>query len=229
MIRLKRYLIACIVLFICATQANAKSDFGSIVRDIFSIPQPKPAIEKSAPETFREITENVNEKISEINSEAAMLDITTTESFLSIVSLLSSSGNLQQIKSKIGLIQYDPTLTDMEKSIAVNDIISDFQANLTENQTSYVNVIKKLSPANKKTLIEKIMLLSDNGEKYINLGRKSAKTAKKYLAQTFEGDDRTETVGEINSITGRHTQRAQALTYFIRELKSIARQAGLSL
>lgn len=227
--KLKKYLITGFMLLACAVQANAKSDFGSFMRYIFSIPEPKPTIEKSAPEVFREVTDDINEKITDINTKATMLDITTAEGFLSIVSMLSSSNDIQQIKSNLNYIQYDPTLTDMEKSVAIDNIIADFQTKLTENSDAYVNKIKKLSPANKKLFIEKLTLLSDNGKEYIKLGRKSASSANRYISLTKEGDDRADTIGEMNTLTGKYTQRAQAIVYLTSELKNIARMAGIGI
>ena len=227
--RIKKYIIAVFIIFMTTTQVKASSDVGEFFRYIFSIPEPKPAVEKSDVHVFRELTEEITEKIVDINSQTAMLDISSNETFLSIASMLSPSDCIQQIKSKISLVQYDPTLSEMEKSVAISDIIADYQKTISDNEDTYIKKIKNLSPANKKLLAEKLTLLSDDGSIYLKLGRKSAKTAKKYLAQTFEGDDRTETVDEINSITGRLTQRAQALTYLTRELKSLAIKAGLSL
>ena len=227
--RIKKHIIAGLIILMTAVQANAASDVGEFFRYIFSIPEPKPAVEKSDVHVFRELTEEITEKIVDINSQTAMLDITSNETFLSIASVLSPYDCVQQIKSRISLVQYDPTLSEMEKSVAISDIIADYKKTISDNKDTYIKKIKNLSPANKKLLAEKLALLSDDSSNYLKLGRKSAKTAKKYLAETFEGDDRAETIDEINSITGRLTQRAQALTYLTRELKSLSRQAGLNI
>jgi len=227
--RIKKYLITCMIIFATTLQANAFDDVGSFVRWIFSIPEPKPAIEKSSPEAFKIATEEATDKLIDINTKTAIPDVTSNEAFLSIVSILSPSDYAQQIKSKLTLVQYDPTLNDTEKSIAISDIISDYQSVIGDNKEAYINKLKNLSTANKKVLTEKLAILSKNGTEYIKLGRISAGTGNKYLSETLAGDNRTPTVDEINSITGKLTQRAQALTYLTRELKNLARQANISL
>lgn len=225
---MKKFIIVCITLLSVSTLQAKAYDAADFFRSIFSIPAPVSEIETSSAAEMQAYTEEVNASLTDITTQESQIDFPTQNAFLSIISLISSSDEANAIKSKIGYINQDSSINYVEKSSEISEIISDYQKMLTENPEAKIAKIKALKAADKSALINSIKTLSENGEKYIELGRAGIKTVNNFKSQVKKDDNIVETIANIDNVTGRLSSKAAATVYLANQLKTISKRAGLT-
>jgi hypothetical protein len=224
---MKKIILTCVVMLtLSSLQANA-FDFGNFFRFLFSLQAPVSEVEKSTVADMEKYSEEVSSSLTDITNKELELDNPTKNAFLSIISLISNANDTKNITAQINSIEKNSSISSIEKSVKINDVISEYQTTLKSNSVSVVVIMKTLSDANKTKLVNNIKVLSDNGQKYVELGRDSIKTANNLKSQTKRDDDITALNDSIDSVTGRLSNKASTVVYLANELKIIAKIAGI--
>lgn len=114
--------------------------------------------------------QNIDNKITNINTQVQ-------NSFLNIVSILSSEQDAVNIKSQFNSILNNANSTQDEKISLINSIISNYTSNLANNKSDVISVIKNLSGLEQKNLSNYVYSLAKNSTQYLSLSKDYLNTA----------------------------------------------------
>ena len=171
---------------------------------------------KHAPET-----ESV---LSNILAPAQPIDNSVQNSFLSIVSKLSSPQESNNLNYQIISILNNSYKTQNEKSELISNIISSYTSALDSKSADYATILRNMSVADRTTVIEEVSNISVEGQRYANLAKQAVSLASSQLKSS---SDILTTLSDINNTAIALKHRASSIAGFVNQMRTIAKFAGM--
>lgn len=168
--------------------------------------------------TIREAQTQEVKTLADIEKEMAAVDSSVQESFLNIVSKLSSWRESRNIKSQIKKGQKP-----------LNEIITNYVSNLNTNKANITKKMSKLSSKDKQAMINNISTLAQDGQQYLILATQGVKSASNALRTAQKVSEFTTTLSNVNKIGSELKTKATTVVNLANQLKAIADTAGLAV
>ncbi len=127
--------------------------------------------------TAEAIAVNATDTLTNLDSQLLSTDNAVKNSFLTLVSLLSSQKEAQTLKSKLSAITDNTTTTKAAKSTAVNQLMNTYASSLVTNKAAAIKNISNLSATDKSILVNTLSSLMQNEYNYLNIAGEYTKAA----------------------------------------------------
>lgn len=170
-----------------------------------------------ASEAQTNTTETVK-TLSDVETQMAAIDKSVQETFLNIVSELSTRKETKNIKKEL-----------KENSDALNQVLANYAANLAANKEKVTKTISKMSSKEKTALLEELKALSEYSQKYLLLATDSVKAATTAVKSAQKFNEVATTLANVNKVATELKSRATTVVNFANQLKTIATTAGLTV
>lgn len=165
--------------------------------------------------------------LTDFQNKATSIDSTFQNSFLSIVSKLSPPQEANTIKSNFASILNNKNKTTEQKNILISQLISNYTNNLSQNKTSYAEIVKNLSYADKISLANDLATITQSGQQYTILAKQGLTTATNLLkTSSKDAPDLITTIQCLNQTATTIKNRAVTVSNFVSKVKTISKYAG---
>ncbi|MBQ7450654.1 hypothetical protein IJS77_04485 [bacterium] len=214
----KILLIAIALMLITPLNANAFS-WGDFFRALFGLSSSQTTV------TNTSIKEEIETSLKTNMTKTINIDKEVQSAFLSTVSIISGTEETKTIKSKVA--EANKKTDDIEKLTALNQIYNDYSTIINNNKVEIVALLALTDDSSKETLVKNINTISDAGQKYVEIGKDNLKLASTTIKKATVDDNRTALLLEINDTTAAITDTAKAATSLSRQIKILAKIAGI--
>ncbi len=175
------------------------------------------------------ITSNALNKISQLNNQITSIDNSVQNSFLTLVSLLTSEKESQTMKSQITQIINNTTLSQTAKSSSVSQLINSYASTLVTDKQNVINKISKMTPSEKATLINTIKTLAQNEYSYLNVAGEYIKTAGSLTKLSQNSANLVSNLTAIKDSANTIRNNANAIKNVLTQVSSIAKSSGVTV
>lgn len=165
--------------------------------------------------------------LANFQNQAQSIDNSVQNSFLSVVSQLSTQQEANTLKSRMATILANNANTQIQKEELIDELISNYTQNLTANKTDIASIIKNMSASDKAQLANNLANLAQNSQQYITLAKKGTTTASTLLKASQNAQDIISTINTIRQTATTIKSRATTISNFVSKVRTISKYAGL--
>ena len=210
-------LLVTLLLALTFTQLSANAfDFSQIFKWLF--------FGYNTAQTTTITTEDLTKTLNDITSKTKSTDESVNKAFLSVVSMLSTQNEAKKIEDEYNSI-FSSNLTNDEKNIKFLNLVEKYITTLRSNKLTTILTIKSLSDKEKSSLTSSIQDMVKYSQEYTTLSKKGVDTASKVVS-TLD-DEQVKILKEINTASSSLTKRANVLSDFATQVKTLSTLAGL--
>ena len=166
-------------------------------------------------------------ELAKFQNQAQSIDNSVQNSFLSIVSQLSTKQEASTIQSKVMSILANSSKTQQQKSDMIDELIANYTQNLASNKSDVVTIIKNMSTSDKTTLANNLAALVQNSQQYAALAKQGTTTAATLMKASQDAKDIISTVNTIRQTAVTVKNRATTVANFVNKVRTISKYAGL--
>ncbi len=164
--------------------------------------------------------------LANFQSQAQSVDNSVQNSFLSVVSQLSSPQEATILDSKISSILSNNTQNQEQKSVLINQLISNYTATLSGNKLDVAEVIGDMSNSERAELASSLAELAQNSKQYTELAKQGISTAKTMMKVSQNANDVLTTINTMRQTAANIKNRATTVANFVNRVRSISKYAG---
>ena len=164
--------------------------------------------------------------LANFQSQAQSVDNSVQNSFLSVVSQLSSPQEATILDSKISSILSNNTQNQEQKSVLINQLISNYTATLSGNKLDVAEVIGDMSNSERAELASSLAELAQNSKQYTELAKQGISTAKTMMKISQNANDVLTTINTMRQTAANIKNRATTVANFVNRVRSISKYAG---
>lgn len=178
------------------------------------------------------VTQNTTTSVDVLNAlanfqaQAQSIDNSVENSFLSVVSQLSSPQEATILDSKIAAILSNTTQTQEQKSVLINQLISNYTANMNNNKVDMAEIIENMSAAERTELANSVVNLAQNSKQYVTLAKQGISTAQTLMKASQNASDVITTINTMRQTAVNIKNRATTVANFVNKVRSISKYAG---
>ncbi len=165
--------------------------------------------------------------LANFQAQAQSVDDSVQNSFLSVVSQLSSPQEATILDSKIASILANTTQTQEQKNVLINQLISNYTATMGNNKTDMVEIIENMSASDKTELVNNIAVLAQDSKQYAALAKQGLSTAQTMMKVSQNANDVITTINTMRQTAANIKNRATTVANFVNKVRSISKYAGL--
>ncbi|MBQ9245270.1 hypothetical protein IJ182_03275 [bacterium] len=188
-----------------------------------------PSIDLSSKKVQQPVATNALSTIAQLNNKMNETDASVQNSFLNIVSLLSSPKESQTMQSKLSSLLSDTTTTQASKSTALSQLMTAYASDLVKNKSTLSSKIMSM-PANEKSNLTKALIgLTQGQADYLSLAGEYAKAAAGVTKTSQNISDVANNLRTIQENANTLKTNAQAVQNFITQVSSIAKAGGINI
>jgi hypothetical protein len=169
---------------------------------------------------------DVLKALASFQSQAQSVDNSVQNSFLSVVSQLSSPQEATILDSKISSILSNSTQNQEQKSVLINQLISNYTATLSGNKLDVAEVIGDMSNSERTELANNLAELAQNSKQYAELAKQGISTAKTMMKVSQNANDVLTTINTMRQTAANIKNRATTVANFVNRVRSISKYAG---
>ena len=169
---------------------------------------------------------DVLKALASFQSQAQSVDNSVQNSFLSVVSQLSSPQEATILDSKISSILSNSTQNQEQKSVLINQLISNYTATLSGNKLDVAEVIGDMSNSERAELANNLAELAQNSKQYAELAKQGISTAKTMMKVSQNANDVLTTINTMRQTAANIKNRATTVANFVNRVRSISKYAG---
>ena len=173
-------------------------------------------------------TADILNSIAQLNNQMTNTDKEVQNSFLNLVSLLSSQQQSETFQDKLENIVDNNNLTDSEKSLAIAQMMTDYSTELKKNKADTIATIEELTEEEKQKLINNIIIMVENGYEYTDLAGKYTKAATTLAKTTSNFEELASNVITLKQTATTLVNNARAVKNVVSQISSIAKASGLT-
>lgn len=164
--------------------------------------------------------------LADFQSQTQAIDNSVQNSFLSVVSQLSTPQESTILNTKVSSILSNSTQTQEQKNILVNQLISAYTGNLNNNKTDVADIIKNMSYADKLSLANNMAALTQDSRQYLTLAKQGVSTASTLMKASQNASDAIATINAIRQTATNLKARATTVANFVNKVRTISKYAG---
>ena len=179
--------------------------------------------------TQTQTTADVLNTIAQLNNQMANTDKDVQDSFLNLVSLLSSEQESVTFQDRLEDIVDNNKLTDTEKGIAIAQMMTDYSTELKKNKADAIATVEELTEAQRQELINNVIVMVENGYEYADLAGKYTKAASTLAKTTSNIEELANNVVTLKQTATTLVNNAKAVKSVVSQISSIAKASGLTL
>ncbi|MBR6302170.1 hypothetical protein IKR55_05470, partial [bacterium] len=143
-----------------------------------------------------------------------------------VVSQLSSPQEATILDSKISSILSNNTQNQEQKSVLINQLISNYTATLSGNKLDVAEVIGDMSNSERAELASSLAELAQNSKQYTELAKQGISTAKTMMKISQNANDVLTTINTMRQTAANIKNRATTVANFVNRVRSISKYAG---
>ncbi len=162
-----------------------------------------------------------------IQQQTETVDKSVQNSFIDIVSNLSSVQDANTLNSKINTILSNNLQTQTQKNDSISELMTNYISNLVTNKNVTVSTIQGLSNSQKTSLLQDLATLAQSGQQYTSLAKQSIDTASSVMKTASKAKDTINTLKTINQTTQQLKRKAQTVVNVTNKVRQITSLAGL--
>ena len=167
--------------------------------------------------------------LNNLNNKMTTTDTNVQNSFLNLVSILSSKQESQTMQSKINSILSNQAATSYSKSSAVSQLMTAYASDLVKNKSNLASTIMSMNASDKSNLVKAISSLAQSQTDYLNLANEYTKAAATITKTSQSMAEVANNLRTIQETANTLKTNAQALQSLITQVSSIAKTGGLNL
>lgn len=164
--------------------------------------------------------------LANFQAQTQSVDNSVQNSFLSVVSKISSPQEATILDSKIKSILMNNTQTQEQKSVLVNQLISAYTANLSTNKMDVAEIISDMSSSDRVELANSLSELAQNSKQYAALAKQGVSTAQTMMKVSQNANDVLTTINTMRQTAANIKNRATTVANFVNKVRSISKYAG---
>ncbi len=166
--------------------------------------------------------------LSQLKNQLTATDNVAQNSFLSIVSALSSKNEADNIAVKLNSIMNDSMISDTYKTNEINSLISGFTSSLLYNHGYVSSAISCLSNSQKLQLLNNFKSLAKCGYNYGDIASKYMKIASVMSLTSSEFSSAAISVDALKSNAETLTNSVNTIKNLITQTSAISKMAGFN-
>ena len=179
--------------------------------------------------TQTQTTAEVLNTIAQLNNQMANTDKDVQDSFLNLVSLLSTQQESATFQDRLEDIVDNNKLTDTEKGLAIAQMMTDYSTELKKNKADAVATVEELTEAQRQELINNVIVMVENSYEYADLAGKYTKAASTLAKTTSNIEELASNVVTLKQTATTLVNNAKAVKSVVSQISSIAKASGLTL
>ena len=195
------------------------------------------SINKSAKNIKQKVIETRYSPVSEtstinvlnnLKNQLTATDTVAQNSFLAIVSALSSKNETDNITTKLNSIMNDSMLSDTYRTNEISSLMSNFTSSMLDNQGYIISAISGMSNSQKLQLINHFKTLAKCGCNYGDIATQYAKIASVMSLTSSEFPSAATSVSTLKDNAETLTKSVTTIKDFITQTASISKMAGFN-
>ena len=185
-------------------------------------------VSKVQTQAAQTVTSSALSGLAELNNKMASTDKSVQNSFIDLVSILSSQQESQRIQSKMSSILSSGN-TEAAKSTAISELITGYSSYLVSNKGSLATTIMSMNAKDKSSLVKTISSLASSQVDYMNLAGEYTKAASNVAKTTQNLTEIANNLKTIQETANTLKTNAQAVQTLITQVSNVAKAGGLTL
>lgn len=215
---MKRFFVFLLLIMLSQTSVNA-FEWG-LVNTILS----RQAAQATSTSALTAI--DIVNTFADIENQAETIDSSVQNSFLTLVSTLSSQEEAQTINSQIASILANTSANEIDKRNLISQIMTSYAASLKNNTSDTASIIRNLSVDDRAALTQVVTSLAQDGQSYLQLGKQGVAAATNAVKVAKKAGDFITVLNDVNRTVANIKNRAQTVIYMTNLVKTISKSAG---
>lgn len=215
---MKRFFVFLLLIMLSQTSVNA-FEWG-LVNTILS----RQAAQATSTSALTAI--DIVNTFADIENQAETIDSSVQNSFLTLVSTLSSQEEAQAINSQIASILANTSANEIDKRNLISQIMTSYAASLKNNTSDTASIIRNLSVDDRAALTQVVTSLAQDGQSYLQLGKQGVAAATNAVKVAKKAGDFITVLNDVNRTVANIKNRAQTVIYMTNLVKTISKSAG---
>jgi formate dehydrogenase maturation protein FdhE len=170
---------------------------------------------------------DVLKALANFQSQAQSVDNSVQNSFLSVVSKISTPQEATILNSKVASILSNNTQTQEQKNVLINQLMANYTANMNNNKTDIIEILENMSTSDRAELTSSLSDLAQNSKQYTQLAKQGVSTAQTLMRASQNANDVITSINTIRQTAANIKNRAATVTSFVNRVRSISKYAGL--
>lgn len=181
---------------------------------------------RPAAKTTTTTSAEVLRTLANFQSQAQSIDDSVQNSFLSVVSQISTPQESTILNSKVASILANTTQTQEQKNVLISQLISNYTMNMNNNKTDIADIIENMSATEKKELANSVANLAQNSRQYAALAKQGVSTASTLMKASQNANDVLTTINTMRQTAANIKNRATTVANFVNKVRAISKYAG---
>lgn len=166
--------------------------------------------------------------LNNLKNQLTATDTVAQNSFLAIVSALSSKNETDNITTKLNSIMKDSMLSDTYRTNEISSLMSNFTSSLLDNQGYVISAISSMSNSQKLQLLNHFKTLAKCGYNYGDIAAQYTKIASVMSLTSSEFPSAAVNVSTLKSNAETLTNSVETIKDLITQTAAISKMAGFN-
>ena len=164
--------------------------------------------------------------LANFQSQTQSVDTSVQNSFLSVVSKLSTPQESTILNSRVASILSNTTQTQEQKNNLINQLISNYTANMNNNKADIIDIIENMSSSDRAELASNVSNLAQNSKQYAQLAKQGVSTAQTLMKASQNANDVLTTINTMRQTATNIKNRATTVANFVNRVRAFSKYAG---
>jgi hypothetical protein len=174
-------------------------------------------------------TEEVISRINQLNAQMVQTDNSLQNSFLNLVTLLSSNQESNNIAAQLSAIKTDFATKEAEKSAAISELIYSYAQAFASNKANAISTIKSLTDSEKAALVDNVKKMAQNAYSYLGLASDYTKAAVSLAKNDSNITDLANRIAAVKEDASILVNNAKTIKDALAQISSLAKKGGAEI